>query len=144
MIRLVSRLADELREKHGLVYDIDSSFRTSNAKGPFYISLETRNEKATQAITLTQQTLNSFFDTRSYTKRINRSKQYIIGSFPIRLDSNRAILSAMTNIAFYQLPLDYLDTYRDRISTVTLAQIHDAFKRHINPQQFVTVKVGPQ
>jgi zinc protease len=43
----------------------------------------------------------------------------LIGSFPLRLDSNRKILENVAMIGFYGLPLDYLDRYPENIEKVT-------------------------
>jgi zinc protease len=47
-------------------------------------------------------------------------------------------------LAFYDMPLDYLDTFKQRINAVTIEQIQDAFQRRINPNKMVTVLVGGQ
>jgi predicted Zn-dependent peptidase len=39
------------------------------------------------------------------------AKQNLVGSFPLRLDSNRKLLEHVAMIGFYGLPLDYLDRY---------------------------------
>ena len=46
-------------------------------------------------------------------------------------------------IGYYDLPLNYLDTFIDKVNAVTIEQIRDAFKRRLHPERFVTVLVGP-
>ena len=41
------------------------------------------------------------------------------------------------------LPLDYLDTFIEKVNAVTLEQIRDTFGRRLRPEWFVTVMVGP-
>ena len=45
-------------------------------------------------------------------------------------------------IGFYDLPLDYLDTFNDKVSAVTQQEITAAFQRRVSPQTMVTVIVG--
>jgi zinc protease len=45
-------------------------------------------------------------------------------------------------IGYYDLPLTYLNDFRQQIAKVTLADIKSAFKRRLNPKSFVTVVVG--
>jgi len=45
-------------------------------------------------------------------------------------------------IGFYQLPLDYLDTWVDRVSAVDVVAVKQAFARRIDPDKLVTVVVG--
>ena len=61
------------------------------------------------------------------------AKANIVGSFPLRLDSNRKILDNVAVIGFYGLPLDYLDTYAANVRKVTAADVRAAFARHVRP-----------
>jgi zinc protease len=45
-------------------------------------------------------------------------------------------------IGFYGLPLDYLETFNDKVSAVTREQIMDAYRRRVHPADMVTVIVG--
>ena len=45
-------------------------------------------------------------------------------------------------IGFYQLPLDYLDTFNASIEKVTLESIKKAFQNRVNPDKMITVLVG--
>ena len=45
-------------------------------------------------------------------------------------------------MGFYEMPLDYLDTFQDNIQKVTAADIADAFKRRVNLANLQTVTVG--
>jgi zinc protease len=40
------------------------------------------------------------------------------------------------------LPLDYLERWTDEVERVTASRVREAFARHVNPQQLVTVIVG--
>ncbi|MEJ1959023.1 MAG: hypothetical protein WDM70_05840 [Nitrosomonadales bacterium] len=51
-------------------------------------------------------------------------------------------LDYLSLIGFYGLPLTYLDDFVGRVDKVTVAQIRDAFKRHVNPDALATVIVG--
>jgi zinc protease len=73
---------------------------------------------------------------------LQAAKQNLIGSFPLRLDSNRKILENVAMIGFYGLPLDYLDRYPESIERVTAVDIKAAFARHVRPEHLVTVVVA--
>ena len=45
-------------------------------------------------------------------------------------------------IGFYELPLDYLETFNDKVMAVTREQIRDAFQRRVHPEVMATVIVG--
>ncbi len=60
----------------------------------------------------------------------------------MRIDSNKKILGYLALIGFYQLPLDYLDEFVNKVEKVTLAQVRNAFKRRIDPDRMVAIIVG--
>ena len=45
-------------------------------------------------------------------------------------------------IGFYRLPLDWLDTYPQKVAAVSVEQVRDAFTRRIRSEQLVTVIAG--
>jgi len=47
-------------------------------------------------------------------------------------------------LGFYDLPLDYLNTFNSKVSAVTLESIKDAFARRVEPGKLLTVTVGQQ
>jgi zinc protease len=138
----VSRLMNEVREKRGLAYSVYSYFIPTQQPGAFQIGMQTKKEQADQALQLLRNTLREFIAKGPTAGELVAAKQNIIGGFPLRIDSNRKILDYLSVIGFYGLPLTYLDDFSGNVDKVTLAQIHDAFKRRINPDAMATVIVG--
>lgn len=138
---LTSRLFNEVRDKRGLSYGINSGFKPLQAKGPFFILLQTRRDQADKALSLTQQILKNFIDKGPTLQEVQETKQALIGSFPLSITSNAGILAATEKIGFYQLPLDYLDTYQQKINSVSLEQIKHAFQR-IKPEKMIVIMLG--
>jgi zinc protease len=48
----------------------------------------------------------------------------------------------VANIAWNNLPLDYLDTWTQQVERVTIADIQAAFRRKLQPDRMVTVTLG--
>jgi len=140
---LVSRISDEVREKRGLSYSAYSYFTPMRYKGPFTLGLQTRNEQTQEAISVMRETLQDFIDDGPTEKELKASKQNITGGFPLRISSNGKIADNLSSIGFYNLPLDYLDTFNDHVDAVTVEQIKAAFKNRVHPDKMVTVTVGP-
>ena len=140
---LTSKLFNEVRNKRGLCYGINSGFKPLQAAGPFFIVLQTRRDQAAKALSLTQQTLKNFLAKGPTTHELQGAKQALIGGFPSSIASNEGILAVIEKIGFYQLPLDYLDTYQQKINSVNLEQIRQAFKR-IKPEKMIVVMLGKQ
>lgn len=139
---LVSQLAVEVREKRGLTYNIDSQFVPMPGPGPFFIGLSTKNDQAKAAITLTEQILKQFVTQGPNQQELNAAKNYLTGSFPMSLGSNRSIASLLLRMSFYHLPSNYLDTYLDHINKVSIDDIKRAFQQEIHPEKLLLVTVG--
>lgn len=139
---LVSTLSDEIREKRGLAYSSYSYFVPMREKGPFIMGLQTKNESAGEALTVLREVLRKFVNNGPTQAELDAAKKNLVGGFALRIASNKKIVENLASIGFYQMPLDYLDTYIKNIESVTLDQVKNAFKRHINPDKMATVVVG--
>ncbi|WP_238584262.1 M16 family metallopeptidase, partial [Legionella lansingensis] len=139
---LVSRLANEVREKRGLTYGVVSQFMPMPGDGPFLISLATENKQAITALKITEDTLVQFITEGPNEAELTAAKQYLTGSFPLSLASNSSIASMLLRIAFFHLPDDYLDTYIARVNAVSIADIKKAFQKQVNPNKMLLVSVG--
>ncbi|MFT3742333.1 MAG: pitrilysin family protein [Gammaproteobacteria bacterium] len=139
---LVSRLFHQVREEHGLVYQIVSQLVPLAAQGPFFVFLQTRNAEAQRAIQMTQRIVQDFIEQGPSQAELDAAKKYTIGSFPLNLASNADILNQVAYIAFYGLPLDYLDTFRDKVNAVTVEEIKTALLKRLRPEEFLIVTVG--
>lgn len=139
---LVSRLADELREKNGLTYGVYSQFAPMPGTGPFIISLSTENSQTSTAIGITRETLVNFVKTGPDEQELIAAKQYLTGSYPLALASNKSIADMLLKIAFYHLPDDYLPTYISHVTEVTTLNIKQAFQQLVTPDKLLQVTVG--
>jgi len=139
---LVSRLHDEVREKRGLSYSVNSSFSPMQQDGPFMLSLQTRNDQVDEALTVMRETLQQFVAKGPTAAELEAAQQNITGGFPLRIDSNSKILDYIVMIGFYGLPLDYLETFNASVMAVTREQIVEAFQRRVTPETMVTIIVG--
>jgi zinc protease len=110
--------------------------------GPFQLGLQTKLEQTDDALKVAQDTLRQFIAEGPTEAELTQAKSNLTGGFPLRIDSNRKILDYLAMIGFYNLPLDYLDTWVDQVNAVDVAAVKQAFARTINPDALVTVVVG--
>lgn len=141
---LVSLLMEEVREKRGLSYSVYSYFLPLAERGPFLMGLQTRNDQAVEAREVMMETLERFREAGPTDEELSAALKNITGGFPLRIASNSKIVGYLSVIGFYDLPLDYLDRFVDRVSAVTREDICDAFKRRVHPERMATVLVGPE
>jgi zinc protease len=138
----VSRLTNEVREKRGLSYSVGSYFAPSMHAGAFTIGLQTRPDQADQALQVSREVLAKFVAEGPTDAELQAAKANLIGGFALRIDSNRKLLDNVANIAWNNLPLDYLDTWTQQVHKLTVADIRAAFQRKLQPQTMVTVVLG--
>jgi zinc protease len=139
---MTSELFLKVREKLGLVYSIYSNFFSGVYQGSFLLYFSSSNEKVDKALQVSLKTLSDFMKNGPTTKELLMAKKNLVGTFPLQLASNSAAIDALREVAFYDLPLDYFATYIEKINAVTLKDIQDSFKRHINLNDMVIIKVG--
>ena len=137
-----SRIMKEIREKRGLAYSSYSYFVPMQAQGPFTMGLQTKTAKTKEALEVLNNTLLDFMKEGPTKEELEHSKKNITGGFPLRVDSNKDITEYLAVIGFYNLPLDYLNTFNDKVSAVTIDSIKDAFNRRIHPDKLITITVG--
>jgi zinc protease len=138
----VSRLMKEVREKRGFAYSVYSYFLPLGQTGPFQIGLQTKKSQVDEALNVTREVLARFLAEGPSEDELLAAKQNLVGSFPLRLDSNRKILDNVAALGFYGLPLDYLDRYTANVENVTASDIKAAFARHVKLGNMVTVVVA--
>ncbi len=140
----VSRLTDQVREKRGLAYSVYSGFAPGLDAGAFRMAFETRPGQVNEAVQVAREVLRKFVADGPTEAELQAAKDNLIGGFPLLLDSNRKLLGNVANIAWNDLPIDYLDTWTARMNAVTVAQVKAAFQRKLQPERMVTVIVGPK
>jgi zinc protease len=139
---LVSLLSEEVREKRGLSYSVYSYFSPMRQTGLFQLGLQTKNSQAEEALQVLMDTLRRYIKEGPTEAELKAAKQNITGGFPLRIASNSKIVEYLSVIGFYDLPLDYLDTFVGKIEAVTVEQVRRAFQQRIDPDRMVTVQVG--
>ncbi len=138
----VSRLYTQVREKRGLSYSVSSYFAPGLNAGAFSVGLQTRPDQAAQAIAVSRDVVAQFVQEGPSEQELQAAKSNLIGGFALLLDSNRKLLGNVANIAWNDLPLDYLDTWTSAVERLTVKDIRSAFARVLHPETMVTVVVG--
>jgi len=138
-----SKLMEEVREKRGLVYGVYSYFIPLATSGPFIITLQTRADQAEEAENVVRSVLNKLHHGEVSQQDLRDAKANLIGSFAQRMDSNRERIGLMSMIGFYDMPLDYLQVWTQKVESVTLTDIKIAAKAYLDPKQWNLLRVGP-
>jgi len=137
-----ARLMQELRVKRGLTYGVYSYIYPMKDIGPFVIGIETKAEQAQKSVKLINNMLKDFYKNGPTDIELKHAKEAIINGFPLRVDSNRDILNYLSMINYYNLPIDYLNTFTSKISKITKKDIIKSFNEDIDVNKLITLIVG--
>ena len=137
-----SRLMDSIRDRQGLVYGVGSHFETNLMPGAFMVNLQTRNETANQAISGVLTELKNIRETPVTDQELADAKAYLIGSFPLRLDTTAKLAQVLTLVELYGLGLDYFSQYPRLIEKVTKEDVLRVAKQYLHPNRYALVVVG--
>jgi zinc protease len=137
-----SRLVEEIRNKRGLAYAVASYFDPGKYPGSFQIALQTKNSSAREAIDLSIQEMERIQKELVSEKELEGAKKYLIGSFPMRLDTQGKLANFLTQVEFYGLGLDYPEKYPSFIQSVTREEVLRVAKKYLHPKRSVLVIVA--
>ena len=137
-----SRLMEVIRNKRGLAYSVGSFFDPGKYPGSFQIVLQTKNPSAREAISLSLQQMEQIQKELVSEKELEAAKKYLIGSFPMRLDTQGKLANFLSQVEYYGLGLDYPEKYPSLIGSVTREDVLRVAKKYLYPQKYVLVIVA--
>ena len=137
-----SRLMDVIREKQGLVYGITSHYDARSMPGSFWINLQTRTETTNQAITGVLAEMKTIREAPVSDQELADAKAFLMGSFPLRLDSTAKVAQVLAQVEFFGLGFDYFSQYPKWIERVTKEDVQRVAKQYLDPQHYALVVVG--
>jgi zinc protease len=131
--RFTSILNTELRVKSGLSYSASSSFVRGSVPGDFSIRSFTQTDTTGQALDLTLKTLETLKHDALAPEMLESSRAYVLGQYPLRLETAANWAAALADLEFYGLGKDYIEGYGPALAKVDLAETAavtaDAFPR---------------
>jgi len=137
-----SRLVEEIRVNRGLSYGVGSRFYPLVEAGPFLISASTKNESTLEAIQVTLAELDKFRKEGPTIGEVAKARRYMRGTFAIGHQTPDAMADALGEIAFYNLPANYYDTWLDRIDAVRVEDVRKAAAAHLPAEDLTILVLG--
>lgn len=136
-----SRLMQNLRESKGYTYGARSSFGMRQVAGPFTASAEVTGTKTDSSLIEFMKELRNIREAVP-APEIEKAKRYLQLQLPGQFETTGDIAGQIVPITLYGLPLDYYDTYAQRIAQVTAADVQRVMREYLRPEQMVVVVVG--
>lgn len=137
-----SRLMDTIRDKQGLAYGITSHYDARLMPGSFWINLQTRTETTNQAINGVLTEMKTIREAPVSDQELADAKAFLMGSFPLRLDSTAKLAQVLAQVEFFGLGFDYFSHYPKWIERVTKEDVQRVARQYLDPQRYALVVVG--
>lgn len=138
-----SRLTMEIRTNQGLAYNVQSHFDVGrHFIGTFTAGTETKAESTSRTINLLKKIIGGMTEALVTDQELKTAKEYIVNSFMFSFTTPASIVTQRARLEFYNYPEDYLEKYRDNISSVKKEDLLAAARRHLKPDGFKLVVIG--
>ena len=137
-----SRLYTRVREERGLAYDVSSHLAVGRYGATLLVNLQTRTDGVAEATRLVRAEMARMGKEPVPDADLAKAKAYLIGSFPLRMDTTSKVAGLLQTVEEYGLGLDYPARYRRAIEKVTAADVQRVARRYLDPTGFSSVTVG--
>ncbi|HEY8562750.1 MAG TPA: pitrilysin family protein [Pyrinomonadaceae bacterium] len=137
-----SRIFMNLREEKGYTYGAYSKFDMRRLAGAFEATAEVRTAVTGDSLKEFFYELNRIRDEKVSEEELQDAKNFLAGVFPIRAETQEGLTNLIVQQQIYDLPADYLQTYRDRVNEITLEDVAAAANKYVQPEQMAIVIVG--
>lgn len=138
-----SRLFNEVREKRGLAYGVDSSIVNNEHSSALVINTATRSDRSAETLAIIRAEVKRMADEGVTEEELSSAKKYLIGSYAINnLDTSRGIAGTLVELQINKLGIDYIERRKGLIDAVTTAEVQAAAKRLLLAVPAVLI-IGP-
>jgi len=138
-----SRLNKYVRAEKGLSYGVTGVFIANRHTGAFNGSTDTNPETVAASIEAMWKVFNDMKQADVDAKELAESKNRINGGWALEMQTIGQQTSRRVDIVLNGYPLDYYDTYPQKIDAVSATQIKDLVGKYVDPERMTIVVVGP-
>jgi zinc protease len=137
-----NRLQQVLRSQKQLTYGASADLDTYKWAGAVIAETDTQTANTAEALRVVVDEFTRLQRERVNDGELEGAQDYMIGHFPLTIEVPDAIATQVLNQLFYDLPVDELPKFRERILKVTPDEIQRVARWFIRPSQLSIVLVG--
>ncbi|PKN11530.1 MAG: insulinase family protein [Deltaproteobacteria bacterium HGW-Deltaproteobacteria-4] len=138
-----SRMMKEIREERGLAYSVYSYFQVGRfLPGPFIAQCETKSSTTIEALKLMLAAMETIREQPVRAEELHIAKESLNNSFVFSFANPHEVVTQAMRLDFYDYPDDYLESYRDKVEALSLTDIQQAARDHLQPEQLSIVLIG--
>ncbi len=137
-----NRLHRVLRSERGLTYGASAEVAGRKQAGDLMAETDTRTETTGEALRLMIDEFSRLQRQRVAERELADAQAYLAGSFPLTVETPNDIASQVINTVVYDLPVEEISTYRERLLAVTPDDIQRVARAYVVPDRLSIVLVG--
>jgi zinc protease len=138
-----SRLFNDIRTTKGLAYGVGGGVGAGwDHPGMLRLMVSTKSKTTIESIQALDEEIADLARRPINDDEIKRAKDAILNSFVFRFDSPDKILQEKMAYEFYGYPLDFLETFQQKIETVTKEDVARVAAKYLHRNQMSVLVVG--
>jgi zinc protease len=140
-----ARLFSNIRSKKGLAYDVHGGIGFGwDIPQTASMSMSTKTQTTGPGIEALIAEAHNMVTDPPTQEEVDKAKASIVNSFVFSVDSPGKVLGKYITYEYYGYPKDWLVRFRKGIEDVTKEQVREAAKKHLQPEKFSILVVGPR
>jgi zinc protease len=140
---IYGRLGARVRERLGLAYYVYSSIEPKRIASPWTVRAGVDPACVEQAIEAILQEIRRITATPVFGTELAEAVGYVLGSLPMKLECSVDLADTLLDMELYNLGLDYLQTFQERVIHTTGEDVQTAMAKYLLPECFSYAVVGP-
>jgi zinc protease len=137
-----SRLVMNIREDKGYTYSPRSGVNAFRQHGYFSVSAAVRNDVVAASLTEIFYELDKLRSLPVPEPELADARNYLSGIFSMGLATQDGLLTQLATVALNELPDDYLETYREKVRSLTPADLLATARKYFDSANMQIVVVG--
>lgn len=137
-----SRLMERIRSKKGMAYSVFSRLEALLRGGVFVVGFQTENSNVKEAMAICKDEASRMREELVSQRELEEAKGFLVGSFPMKIDSIGSLASSLALWEFYGLGLDYPARFTSSVARATLESVMEVARNHLQPDSWISVVVG--
>jgi zinc protease len=137
-----SRLVLNIREQKGYTYSPRSTLHAMRRHGFFSVSAAVRDEVVAATLAEMFYELDRIRAVAVSEEELSDARNYLAGLFSLGLGTQDGLAGQLASVLLEELPDDYLETYRQKIQSLTADDVLEAARKYFDSANAQIVVVG--
>ncbi len=141
---MMGRLGERVREQQGLAYYAYSTLEANSAPSPWIAIAGVNPANVDRAVASILEEIERLRTEPVLEEELADSQSFIVGSLPLRLETNASVARALLDIGWYDLGWDYLQRMSERVWAVTPDDVLRVARKYLSSQVYALAIAGPK